>query len=129
MAKASPRLSIRVELARGRLGPGKIALLEHIAREQSLAGAARAMGMSYRRAWELLGNLNSIFDGPVAVTQPGRNIGGGTRVTALGERVITLYRALEQRAARAAAAALAELSAASPPARRSRPRSPRAPRA
>ena len=81
MAKPAARLSIRVELETGRLGPGKVALLEGIVRERSLAGAARAMGMSYKRAWELLAQLNEMFEDPVAVTQPGRNSGGGTERT------------------------------------------------
>jgi molybdate transport system regulatory protein len=111
------RLSLRIDLDQGRLGPGKIELLEQIARARSLAGAARAMGMSYKRAWELLTELNEMFDTPVAVTQPGRNIGGGTELTIFGERVVALYRAIERRAAHAGAAGIAELSAASAPAR------------
>jgi molybdate transport system regulatory protein len=112
MAKPAALLSIRVELDGGRLGPGKVALLEAIARERSLAGAARALDMSYKRAWELLAELNDMFDEPVAVTLPGRNIGGGTELTAFGERVISLYHAIERRATQAAAAATQELSAA-----------------
>lgn len=129
MAKPGIRLSIRVDLESGRLGPGKIALLEAIARERSLAGAARAMGMSYKRAWELLCELNAMFDEPVAVTQPGRNSGGGTELTAFGGRVIALYRALERRATQATTAAAQELSAAAraaPPAARRSPRRQRA---
>lgn len=115
MARPAARLSIRVELESGRLGPGKVALLEGIARERSLAGAARAMGMSYKRAWELLAELNGMFDAAVAVTQPGRNVGGGTELTPFGERVVALYHAIERRASQAAAAAAEELSAAARP--------------
>jgi molybdate transport system regulatory protein len=118
MARAA-RLSIRLDFGApgdaaetARLGPGKIALLEHIARERSLAAAARTMGMSYKRAWELLIALNAMFDEPVAVTQPGRNVGGSTELTAFGERVIALYRAIERRAQQAAAAGIDELNAA-----------------
>jgi molybdate transport system regulatory protein len=112
VGKPAALLSIRVQLDSGRLGPGKVALLEAIARERSLAGAARAMDMSYKRAWELLAELNDMFDEPVALTLPGRNIGGGTELTAFGERVIALYHAIERRASQAAAAATQELSAA-----------------
>jgi molybdate transport system regulatory protein len=121
VAKAAPRLSIRIEFANGRLGPGKVALLEHIAREGSLAAAARAMGMSYKRAWELLGALNALFAEPVAVTLPGRNVSGSTQITALGRRVIALYQRLDRRAARATEAATRELSAATREARGTRP--------
>lgn len=123
------RLSLRIDFAGGRLGPGKVELLEHIARAGSLAAAARAMGMSYKRAWDLLAELNAMFETPVAVTQPGRNVGGGTALTPFGDRVVALYRAIERRSAEAAAAGLAELSAAARPAdsaRRSRPRTTKA---
>lgn len=116
----APRLSLRIDFPAGRLGPGKVELLEHIAREGSLAGAARAMGMSYKRAWALLTTLNAMFEEPVAVTLPGRNVGGGTALTPFGERVVALYRAIERRSAQAAAGAVAELSAAARPAESAR---------
>lgn len=118
-----PRLSLRIDLAAGRLGPGKVELLEQIARHQSLAAAARAMDMSYKRAWALLAALNAMFDAPVAVSLPGRNVGGSTQLTPFGERLVALYRAVERRAARASEAGLQELAAASrrPVADRSRP--------
>ena len=63
IAAATPppthRVSIRVDLASGaRIGPGKVALLEEIARSGSISGAGRALKMSYRRAWELVEDLN-----------------------------------------------------------------------
>ncbi len=120
------RLSLRIELARGRLGPGKVELLEHIGQTGSLAAAARAMQMSYKRAWDLLAVLNDMFVEPVAVSLPGRNLEGSTRLTAFGERLIALYRAIERRAEHATAASVNELRASSRPARaaarRSRPR-------
>lgn len=111
-------LKLRIELDRGHLGPGKIELLEHILREGSLAAAARAMKMSYKRAWELLAATNDIFTEPVAVSLPGRNTEGSTQLTPFGERVITLYRAIERRATRTSLAAMEELSASSCSARR-----------
>jgi molybdate transport system regulatory protein len=112
MARPSPRLSVRIDLAAGRLGPGKVALLEEIGRLRSLAGAARSLEMSYKRAWELMSVLNRMFDEPVAVAIPGRNLDGSTELTPFGERVIALYRAVERRANQAATAALEELAAA-----------------
>jgi molybdate transport system regulatory protein len=125
MSRDHPRLSLRIDFEGGRLGPGKAELLEHIGRERSIAGAARAMGMSYKRAWELVDTMNQMFREPVVVTQPGRNTAGATEVTALGLRVLALYRAIERRAGTIAAAALAELAAATRPPRRSRPASVR----
>lgn len=112
MARSAPRLSIRIDLASGRLGPGKVVLLEEIARVRSLAAAARALEMSYKRAWELLAMLNEMFDEPVAIAHPGRNLDGSTELTPFGERVIALYRAVERRATQAATAGLDELGAA-----------------
>ena len=115
-------LTLRIELDRGRLGHGKVELLEHIGRTGSLAAAARAMRMSYKRAWQLLATTNEMFGEPVTISLPGRNVEGSTQLTPFGKRVIALYRAVERRAAQATAAAVRELSAASrgprPPARR-----------
>ncbi|MGH8703396.1 MAG: winged helix-turn-helix domain-containing protein [Burkholderiales bacterium] len=113
----SARLTLRIELGRGRLGPGKIELLEAIAQSGSLAAAARAMQMSYKRAWELLAATNELFAEPVAVSHPGRNVAGSTQLTPFGERVVALYRAIERRASQATSASLSELNAAT----RSRP--------
>ncbi len=117
-------LTLRIELERGWLGHGKVELLEHIARTGSLAAAARAMKMSYKRAWELLAATNEMFTQPVSVSLPGRNVGGSTQLTPFGKRVIALYRAVERRAGYATAAALHELSAASRPLRQTARRSP-----
>lgn len=119
MAKRFPQLSIRIDFDGGRLGPGKVELLEHIARERSIAAAARAMGMSYKRAWQLVDTLNALLREPVVVTMPGRNVAGASEVTAFGHRIVALYRASTVAAARAAEDALKELAAVTrPPATR-----------
>ncbi len=60
-----PSLSLRIDLdPGGRIGPGKIELLEKIAAFGSISAAGRAMDMSYRRAWELVEELNTIFGKP-----------------------------------------------------------------
>ena len=76
-------LTLRIVLERGWLGHGKVELLEHIARTGSLAAAARAMQMSYKRAWELLAATNEMFTEPVSVSLPGRNVRGSTQLTAI----------------------------------------------
>lgn len=120
---AGPRLVLRIELDSGRLGHGKIELLEQIREGQSLAAAARAMNMSYKRAWDLLAALNDMFDEPVTVSHPGRSVAGATTLTPFGERLIALFRALERRAEQATDAAREELALASRRATRAR-RSP-----
>lgn len=107
--QAGPGLSIRLDPAPGlRIGPGKVRLLEEIGRNGSISAAGRALGMSYRRAWELVEDLNRGLGRPVVETAPGGAGGGGTRLTRLGERVIREYRSIE---AEAHAAALPRLLA------------------
>jgi len=92
------------------IGPGKADLLQAIARTGSISAAARAMGMSYRRAWLLVDALNAAFRRPLVETAAGGRRGGGARVTELGEEVLRRYRAMEVRAARAVAPELRRFS-------------------
>lgn len=92
------------------IGPGKVDLLQAIAEAGSISGAARAMGMSYRRAWLLVEELNNALDHPAVATATGGAQGGGARLTEVGERIVQRYRAIEETAARAAAADIAELA-------------------
>lgn len=108
----SSRLFLRVDFPNGqRLGPGKIMLLEAIREHRSILSAAKAIGMSYRRAWLLVDELDHMFEQKVIVTYPGRR-GAGTEVTAFGERLIALYRAMERQAAKATRTTLDELTQA-----------------
>jgi molybdate transport system regulatory protein len=100
---AAARLSIRIDLASGdRIGPGKIALLEAIRATGSISAAARALGMSYRRAWLLVEELNQALRQPAVTAETGGRRGGGAVVTPAGERVVGLYRAIESHARAAA---------------------------
>ncbi len=105
-------LWLRIDFAEGRVGPGKIALLEAIQREGSISAAARALGMSYRRAWELVAELNKIFTAPVVERVTGGSGGGGARLTELGEALLVGFRDIEAAASRAAAAHLRRLAKA-----------------
>ena len=88
----TPAVRFRVDFGRdGAVGPGKIALLEQIATGGSLSQAARALGMSYRRAWQLLESLNGCFIEPVAVTARGGRGGGGATLTLFGRQLIRIY--------------------------------------
>ena len=97
-------LTLRVLGARAAvIGPGKAELIERIDETGSISAAARAMGMSYRRAWQLAEALNRDFREPVIATAVGGERGGGARVTPFGRRVATLYRRMEDNASRAIA--------------------------
>jgi molybdate transport system regulatory protein len=110
-------LFIRIDLRPGgRIGPGKIALLEAIERTGSISAAGRALRMSYRRAWLLVEELNLLFSSPVVTAQPGGARGGGAALTAFGTGLVRHYRAIEAETQAAAAARLAELERALAPA-------------
>lgn len=97
-------LSIRLDLASDvRVGPGKIRLLELVAEHGSISAASRALGMSYRRAWLLLDELNRSFPEPVVAAQPGGRSGGGATLTAFGRHLVASYRTIEREAERVAA--------------------------
>ena len=86
------------------IGPGKAELIERIAETGSISAAARAMGMSYRRAWQLAEALNRDFAEPVVTTATGGARGGGAQITAFGRRVAEQYRAMEDKASAAISA-------------------------
>jgi molybdate transport system regulatory protein len=111
-ASSNPQLRIRVDFAPGcSVGPGKISLLEAIEREGSLSVAARSIGLSYRRAWNLLADLNRSFLQTVVATAVGGTRGGGARVTDFGRTLIAEFRALERGALKLAATRMSRFPA------------------
>lgn len=77
------------------IGPGKIDLLRQVAEGHSISAAARAMGLTYKRAWLLIDSLNRGFGRPVVEAASGGRGGGGARLTPLGEALVARYGALE----------------------------------
>jgi molybdate transport system regulatory protein len=110
---------LRIDFAPGRaLGPGKVGLLEAVARAGSLSAAATRLEMSYKRAWSLLQSTNELFGMPLVVMSRGGRGGGGAIVTDLGYEVIAAYRATERKCGIAAARAFVGLPAAKRPQRK-----------
>jgi len=106
------RLTLRIDFdAERQIGPGKIKLLELIDSTGSISAAGRKMGMSYRRAWLLVDNLNRCFREPLVAAQVGGVKGGGASLTAFGRGVIDHYRAIEHAAETAGAAHVGALTA------------------
>ena len=89
-----PRLHLRLYFGDIPFGPGKAALLDQIAAQGSIAAAGRAMGMSYKRAWDLVEEMNALFASPLVTTARGGAAKGGAQVTAEGQAVLAHYRAL-----------------------------------
>ncbi len=103
-------LSIRIDFGPDqRVGPGKIELLEHIAALGSISAGGRAMNMSYKRAWELIEELNTIFGRPAVDSKAGGKKGGGATLTPFGLGLISRYRAMERAATAACEPHLAAL--------------------
>jgi len=108
-----PRVQFRLRFSRGddiAVGPGKVDLLEAIEASGSISGAARSLGMSYRRAWLLVDTMNRCFRAPLVEAEAGGRRGGGARLTRLGAEVIERYRRIERDAARAGAADIRALT-------------------
>lgn len=88
------------------MGPGKAELIERVEHSGSISAAARGMGMSYRRAWQLVEALNAAYRQPVITTAVGGKRGGGACVTPFGRRLAARFRAMEDKASAAIAADL-----------------------
>ncbi len=102
-AVAGPRAEgdtahLRVTLYLGghKIGPGKIQLLEAIEQSGSISGAARAMNMAYRHAWEMVDDLNDCFREAVVSASTGGRAGGGAELTPFGRQLIERFREIEE---------------------------------
>jgi molybdate transport system regulatory protein len=91
--EAADMIRLRVQIAPGvAFGPGKADLLEGIRQTGSIAAAGRSMRMSYKRAWQLIEELNRLFDEPLVAASKGGHGGGGAMLTKTGEDVLARYR-------------------------------------
>lgn len=78
------------------LGPGRIELLENIIETGSISQAAKQMGMSYKKAWDLINSINRHTRNPIVITQIGGEKGGGAIVTDEGKQLIVAFKKLHQ---------------------------------
>ena len=112
-ALTDTRLTLRIDFgARRSVGPGKIRLLEAIGATGSISKAGRSLGMSYRRAWLLIDDMNRCFRHAVIHAKPGGSQGGGAVLTKFGSDLIRDYRAIEQAAVKSAKPRLRGLESA-----------------
>ena len=103
---------LRLRVMRGDdivFGPGKAALLESIEQTGSILAAGKAMGMSYKRAWQLVETMNRLFREPVVERMRGGADRGGARLTEAGVQALALYRRMQDDAKAASAGSMAEL--------------------
>ena len=93
------KLQFRIRVYRDQsiaIGPGKVALLEALKNTGSISAAARALDMSYRRAWLLIDETNRALKSPAVIAAAGGLKGGGAALTPIGEELISRYREIEQ---------------------------------
>ena len=97
MNRDNPRIKLRLEYdAPLVLGPGKAQLLRLIGQLGSISAAGRGMGMSYKRAWSLVEEMNAAFARPLVDSSRGGPGGGGARITPTGQAVLHHYESLER---------------------------------
>ena len=107
-----PSLSVRIDLdTEGRIGPGKIQLLENIRTCGSISAAGRTMNMSYKRAWDLVDEINRICRRAAVERRAGGKNGGGAMLTPFGLSLVARYRKIERSAESAARKELQALRA------------------
>lgn len=87
------RIVLKPDIA---IGPGRADILQGIKDTGSIAAAGRRMGMSYKRAWSLVESINGSFAAPLVQARKGGRRGGNSRLTALGEEVLSAYRRMEE---------------------------------
>ncbi len=107
-----PQVQFRVRIYRDEhiaIGPGKIELLEAIDGCGSISAAAKQLGMSYRRAWLLVDEMNRSLASAAVETALGGTRGGGAVLTETGREVVRRYRGIEAASRRASARHIAAL--------------------
>ena len=78
-------------------GPGPVELLELIGQTGSISKAAKAMGMSYKKAWDIVNRLNGNAAEPFVITSIGGEDGGGSSISPGAIEMISWYRGLRER--------------------------------
>ncbi|HEY2882474.1 MAG TPA: molybdate ABC transporter substrate-binding protein [Pirellulales bacterium] len=102
-------VGIRVWIERrgaGVLGEGRADLLSAIGRRRSITKAAKATGLSYRRAWSMVQEMNSAAGEPLVAAAVGGIKGGGAELTERGQLALAVYRQVQQAMLASAADAL-----------------------
>lgn len=102
-------LKLRILFDDAMLGPGKAELLARIGETGSISAAGRAMGMSYKRAWSLVEEMNAAYVAPLVQSSRGGTGGGGAALTETGAAVLRLYQAVLDKALSAADSELSAL--------------------
>ncbi len=96
--KDNIEIKLRIQIGEKlQFGPGKIFLMETIKETGSISAAAKKIGMSYRKAWKLINDLNTISEKKMVNTSIGGKGSGGAILTTTGEDFVELYRKMENK--------------------------------
>ena len=99
MSELHPNLKLWIysEGSEGVFGHGKVRLLEEIDHRGSLCEAAKALSMSYRKAWGDLKKAEACLQVHLIETTRGGQGGGNTVLTDQGRQLIKAYKAFDRR--------------------------------
>lgn len=86
--------SLGLKLGGGEIPERRLQLLAAIDRAGSISGAAKAMGMTYKAAWDAVDGVNNLAGAPLVATRHGGAQGGGASLTEAGRRVLAAYERL-----------------------------------
>jgi molybdate transport system regulatory protein len=75
-------------------GPGPMELLERIEETGSINKAAKQMGMSYKKSWDIINRLNKNVSEPLIETKTGGKKGGGSFISPEAKQLIIHYKNL-----------------------------------
>jgi molybdate transport system regulatory protein len=78
------------------LGGDRISLLEKVGEHGSITRAAKAVGVSYKNAWDTINQMNNMADHPLVERMTGGKGGGGTCLTRAGEELIRQFRVVQE---------------------------------
>ncbi len=82
---------IQLKRAGDSVGAARIRLLEAIERHGSISAAAKAVGLSYKGAWDAVQALNNLSRQPLVLAAPGGRTGGGASVSPTGRALIAAF--------------------------------------
>lgn len=98
LREEAPGVHLQVSFRRALgFGPGKARLLLAIEESGSISAAAKALDMPFRRAWDMVAEMNAGFRRPLVLAAVGGNGGGGAALTPLGREVLERFARLDAR--------------------------------
>ena len=108
-----PALELAWRWYNGDLEPRPVTVATHSTGDWAVIFLMLSLAMSYKRAWELVADINESFAEPLVAAQTGGKSGGGAALTPRGEELVRHYRAIERKALSATASHLKALQAIS----------------